>query len=57
MTAEDAEEAIANAGLKYDPRQQSSSSVAVGNVIKYSPGGKQPAGTVIILYISTGPSE
>ena len=57
MTAEDAEEAIANAGLKYDPRQQSSSSVEVGNVIKYSPGGKQPAGTVIILYISTGPSE
>ena len=57
MTAEDAEEAIANAGLKYDPRQQSSSSVEVGKVIKYSPGGKQPAGTVIILYISTGPSE
>ena len=57
MTAEDAEEAIANAGLKYYPRQQSSSSVEVGNVIKYSPGGKQPAGTVIILYISTGPSE
>ena len=54
MTAEEAEEAIANAGLKYDPRQQSSSSVEVGHVIKYSPGGKQPAGTVIILYISTG---
>ena len=57
MSAQEAEDAIANAGLKYDPREQSSSSVEEGHIIKYSPGGKQPAGTVIILYISSGPAN
>ena len=57
MSAQEAEDAIANAGLKYDPREQSNSSVEEGHVIKYSPGGKQPAGTVIILYISSGPAN
>ena len=57
MSAQEAEDAIANAGLKYDPREQSNSSVEEGHIIKYSPGGKQPAGTVIILYISSGPAN
>ena len=57
MSAQEAEDAIANAGLKYDPREQSNSSVEEGHIIKYSPGGKQPAGTVIILYISSGPDN
>ncbi len=56
MSAEDAESAVANAGLRYDPREQSSDSVAAGYVIKYSPGGKQTKGATIVLYISTGSS-
>ncbi len=56
MTAEAAESAVANAGLRYDPREQSSDTVEAGHVIKYSPGGKQEQGTTIALYISTGPS-
>ena len=57
MSAEDAESAVANAGLRYDPRAQASDSVPAGYVIKYSPGGKQEKGATIALYISTGSSS
>ena len=57
MNAEDAEDAVANAGLKYDPRETSSDTVEAGRVVKYSPGGKVSQGSTIILYISTGSSD
>ncbi|QWT17782.1 Stk1 family PASTA domain-containing Ser/Thr kinase [Collinsella sp. zg1085] len=55
MSQADAESALAEAGLRYDStRTHTSSTVPRGQVISYSPGGKQKQGTTIFLTISTG---
>ena len=55
MSESAAEQAIANAGLRYNVTYQSSSSVASGYVISYSPSGTQTEGTTITIVVSTGP--
>ena len=55
-TEEAACETIANAGLRYSVTYQSSSSVASGRVISYSPTGTQDEGTTITIVVSTGPA-
>ena len=54
MAQEDAQKAIANAGLRYNVVEQPSANIAKGKVITYAPAGKQPKGTTIWIYISTG---
>ena len=54
MDQEAAQKAIANAGLRYNPVEQPSMTVPKGKVISYDPAGKQPEGTTIWIYISTG---
>ena len=56
MIAENAQDAISNAELRYNPVPTASDTVEEGRVIKYSPSGKQAKGTTIWIYISTGPS-
>lgn len=57
MSASQAESQITSAGYKYASETQYSDSVPEGNVISYSPTGKQPAGTTIVCYISLGPER
>ena len=57
MIAENAQDAISNADLRYNPVPTASDTVEEGRVIKYSPSGKQPKGTTIWIYISTGPAS
>lgn len=57
MYAEDAQDAISHAGLYYNPVSESSDSVPVGQVIRYSPKGEVDPGTTVWIYISTGPSS
>ena len=54
MTLTEANNALQNAGLGVNTRQQSSSSVPEGAIISYTPGGKVKAGTTITLTVSTG---
>ena len=57
MSANQAAQALANAGLKASTTEQSSSSVTAGNVISYSPGGTVEEGTTIKLVVSSGSSS
>ena len=57
MSANQAAQALANAGLKVSTTEQSSSSVTAGNVISYSPGGTVEEGTTIKLVVSSGSSS
>ena len=55
MTQEQAQRALANAGLRYYvSSNEASSTVPRGSVISYSPTGEQEAGATIALVISTG---
>ncbi|MBE6468856.1 MAG: Stk1 family PASTA domain-containing Ser/Thr kinase [Coriobacteriaceae bacterium] len=55
MTQEQAQRALANAGLRYYvSSNEASSSVPRGSVISYAPTGEQEAGATIALVISTG---
>ena len=54
MDQEAAQTAIANADLRFNPIEQPSMTVPKGKVISYDPAGKQPKGTTIWIYISTG---
>ena len=58
MSQEDAQSAISNAGLRYNPVPQASDSVPEGEVISYNHQGEQvEPGTTIWIYISTGSSS
>ncbi len=59
MTVEEAESAIANAGLRYDLQGRSSDTVSEGYVISISPssGSSVDEGSTITIYYSTGPAS
>ncbi|MBQ6877347.1 MAG: PASTA domain-containing protein [Oscillospiraceae bacterium] len=57
MSASKAENELKSAGFEFASETQYDDSVPEGNVISYSPTGKQPVGTTIVCYISLGPER
>ncbi len=57
MSISKAENEITSAGFVFDSESQYDEDVPEGNVISYSPTGKQPLGTTITCLVSLGPEK